>query len=217
MMQSMKAMHEQMMATHQQMKALHEEEHARILAALTPAQRNMLASTIGYLALSTKPDPKAAAARLDAALSATQRASILKIASDYRAKSMSVMQAAHAKMLANLPPEMKARMEARHGQMMKPRADGAAPKRTPNAGRLLLALGRHGIGPMERMHRMHGMPGMMPRMPMMRGMMTPGMMPPGGPGGFDGPHGRMHDGAPGRTMTPAAPASPAAPAASPKP
>lgn len=196
------AMMKAMSQMHQQMKALHDQEQSQILATLTASQRNMLANTIGYLALSTKPDHKAAAAKIDAALSAAQKASILKIASDYRAKSKAMMTAAHDKFLAMMPAEARARMAARP----KPAgADGSAGpakmhkrtghKRTPDAGRLLLAMGSHHMGPMPGM-----MPGM--RRPGM-GMRGPGMMqPPGAPGA------RMHDGAPGRMRAPAPAPSP---------
>ena len=188
-----------MRQTHTQMKALHDQEHARLLAALTPAQRTTLALTLGNLALSTKPDHTAAAAKLDAALSASQRASILKIASDYRAKTKTLMAAAQAKLLANMPAEARARMDAAKARMQA-RGDqnkrSSHHKRTPSAGRILLAMGSHQEFP--GMHSRGG-PGMLPG----RRMRAPGM-PPGGPGA------RMHDGAPGRM-------APAAPAASPTP
>jgi hypothetical protein len=61
------------------LQAAHKATRAKILAALTPAHRALLASLIGQLAIAANPDPKMATAKLDAALSASEKANILAI------------------------------------------------------------------------------------------------------------------------------------------
>ena len=61
------------------MEAAHKAVRAKILAALTPAHRALLADLVGQLAIAANPDPEAARAKLDAALSASEKTNILAI------------------------------------------------------------------------------------------------------------------------------------------
>lgn len=106
------AMHGGMMRgdMHDMMKA-HEAFRRQVLAALTPAHRQLLATVVGQLAVSDKPDHKAAAAKLDAALSSNEKQAIL---------------AAHAQMMT----QMEAQMKAQHEKMMQA-WQSAHPNATP--------------------------------------------------------------------------------------
>lgn len=122
-----------------QMMQAHEAFRHQLLAAITPAHKQLLASVVGQLAIADKPDPKAAAAKLDAALSGGEKQSIL---------------AAHSAMMA----QMKTMMKAQHDQMMQawqsahpdatpwpkrsPRAENSP--RTPDPGMILLMVAGHG-------------------------------------------------------------------------
>ncbi len=55
---------------------------ARMLAALTPAHKQLLSQVVGELAVGTNPDAEAATQRLDAALSPTESAAIVSIQRD---------------------------------------------------------------------------------------------------------------------------------------
>jgi len=61
------------------MKAAHAATRAKILAALTPAHKKFFAGMIASLAVSANPDYEAARAKLDATLSATEKAKILAV------------------------------------------------------------------------------------------------------------------------------------------
>jgi hypothetical protein len=177
------AMMQTMKKVHAQMAALHHQAHAQVLAALSSAHRAMLVNLLGQAAIADKPDHKGLVTKLDAALSPSEKAAILKIAANLETKSRAMMLAAHKAMLANLPKDVQARAAAMHSRMKA--STTKHHKRTPDAGKALLALATN-----------HGGHGMMMRMH--RGMMGPGMMGPGmrGPGmggtGMGGPGmGRM--------------------------
>ena len=165
----------QMMQMHLQMAQLHRQARTRTLAALSPGHRTLLETVIGQLALSDHPDRKAAAARLDAVLSASEKAAILKIHSDTIAKARTLEDSAHTQMLSNMPADMRAQAEQLHATMGQEMAN--RPKRTPDAGRLLLGMAHQGRGMMPGMMRMHH--GMMGDGMMGHGMMGPGMERPG--------------------------------------
>ena len=135
-------MRQQMRANFQQMETLHKQYRAQVLGALTPAHKQLYASVVGNLAIAASPDPKAAAAKLDAALSTSEKTAILNADSQFRA----AMKAQSEKMRAAHPwpsPSGSPRPRRSH----KPR--------TPDAGRILLAMaGGHG-GMMMRGPGMH--------------------------------------------------------------
>lgn len=141
---------------HQQMGRLHEQARSQILAALTPANRTLLANTIGQLAVSAKPDREAAARTLNAALSQNESQAILRIHESVRAQSRSIMEAAHAKLAASMSAEEKSEMQAHMATQMTHMKTAHPPL---DAGHILLKLGMHGDGMHgEGMHGevMHG-------------------------------------------------------------
>jgi hypothetical protein len=174
----------QMMQLHLQMAQLHRQARAQTLAALSSGHRTLLETVIGQLALSDHPDRRAAAAKLDAALSASEKAAILKIHSDTMAKARALEDNAHTQMLSSMPADVRAQAEQLHATMRQEMAN--RPKRTPDAGRLLLAMTHQGPGMMRMRHGMmgagmdSGMEGMMGHGMMGPGMMGPGMEPPDG-------------------------------------
>lgn len=85
-------MRQQFEATRQQMDQIHQQERSQILGALTPAHRQLLATVAGELATATTPDYKAAAARLDSALSSSEKSTILSASQSARDKMRSTMQ-----------------------------------------------------------------------------------------------------------------------------
>src|ERR1700686_147115 len=177
----------QMMQLHLQMAQLHRQARAQKLAALSSGHRTLLETVIGQLALSDHPDRRAAAAKLDAALSANEKAAILKIHSDTMAKARALEDNAHTRMLSSMPADVRAQAEQLHATMRQEMAN--RPKRTPDAGRLLLGMAHQGRGMMPGMRMRHGMmgagmdsgmEGMMGHGIMGPGMMGPGMEPPDG-------------------------------------
>lgn len=124
----------------QQMEAAHKQFRAKILGALTPAHRNLLASIAGQLAVSADPDPKAAAQKLDAALSSGEKQAILNAAQSFMSQQRAMREQALAKMRAANPNMPSPR----------PRPSGMERvHRAPDAGRLLLMIATGGHGMME--------------------------------------------------------------------
>lgn len=123
----------------QQMEALHKQFRAKILGALTPAHRNLLASVAGQLAVSTNPDPKAAIQKLDAALTGGEKQAILNAAQSFMSQQRAMREQALAKMRAANPNMPSPR----------PRPSGMQrTRRAPDAGALLLMVATGGPGMM---------------------------------------------------------------------
>lgn len=81
-----------MQQVHKQMERIHRSARTQVLAALTPAHRALLASIVGQLAIAAHPDEKAAAARLDAALSPGERGAVQRIHDSTRTQMRDVMR-----------------------------------------------------------------------------------------------------------------------------
>jgi hypothetical protein len=151
----------QMRQNMQRMETLHKQFRAKVLGALTPAHRNLLASLAGQLAVSTSPDPKAAIAKLDAALTSGEKQAILNAAQSFMSQQRAMREQAIAKMRAANPNMPSPR----------PRPSGMERVRhTPDAGALLFMIATGGPGMMERhggfMHaREFGPPGGFMRRP----------------------------------------------------
>lgn len=128
---------------------MHKQFRAKILGTLTPAHRNLLASVAGQLAVSANPDPKAAIAKLDAALSSGEKQAILNAAQSFMSQQRAMREQAIAKMRAANPSMPSPRPRPSGMQRMR---------RTPDAGALLLMIatggpgmmGPHGFGHMRR-------------------------------------------------------------------
>ncbi|HEY1728838.1 MAG TPA: hypothetical protein VGG22_10725 [Candidatus Baltobacteraceae bacterium] len=136
-----------------------------MLATLSPAHRELLASLVGNMAIAANPDHKAAAARLDAALSPSEKSAVL-------AAHTSAMTQMHDAMSAM----MKQHQSAQGAQGGKRPAWGNRHRHKPSAGEIVLMVatghgGEHGGMPFPP-----GPPGMM------RYHNGPGMQGPPAPG-----------------------------------
>lgn len=140
-------MHAQM----QQMETLHKQFRAQVLAALTPAHKQLYAQIVGNLAIAASPDPRAAASQLDASLSASEKTAILNAHKQFASQ----MMAMHKQMMANHPwPKSSGSPWPHHSH-------GPRKPHTLDAGQILLAMaGGHGGMMMRGMGHMHGGPGM---------------------------------------------------------
>jgi hypothetical protein len=126
------------------MRTLHQQYRAQVLGALTPAHKQLYASVVGNLAIAASPDPRAAAAKLDAALSTSEKNAIINADTQFRTAMKSQMEqwrAAHPRPSPSGSPWPK-------------RSGGPRKTRTPDAGRILLAMANgHGgmmMGPRGR-------------------------------------------------------------------
>ncbi|HKE37199.1 MAG TPA: hypothetical protein VKB39_07200 [Candidatus Baltobacteraceae bacterium] len=142
------AMFQQFQAFHQREEQLHQQFRAQILGSLSVDQRNSAANVIGQLAVSTNPDPKAAAAQLDSMLSQGQKQQILNAHNTFRAQSKTLHEQMFRQMRNEMPgggpmgehPGMKDMMQ--HQEMQ------------PDAGMILLHVLGGGFGD----HHMMGGP-----------------------------------------------------------
>jgi hypothetical protein len=146
---------------HEQLERIHRTERTQVLAALTPAHRALLASIVGNLAIAPDPDHKAAAARLDSALSPGEKSAVLAA---HKTAMTQMHDAMHA-MMAQMPQPQGS---------MHPRP-ARHERHTPSAGELVLMIASGHGGP-------HGMPFMGPPPGMQRYHNGPGMQGPPGPG-----------------------------------
>lgn len=96
------AMYQQFQQFHQREEQLHQQFRAQILGSLSADQRNQAANVIGQLAISSNPDPRAAAAQLDGILSQGQKQSILNAHNTFRSQS----KALHEQMLRQMRSSM---------------------------------------------------------------------------------------------------------------
>lgn len=148
----------------EQVERIHRAERTQVLAALTPAHRELLARTVGEMAVVADPDHKAAAARLDAVLSPGEKSAVLAA----HTSAMTQMHDAMHAMMASMPPPQ--------GSPRPPRHDHERAK--PSAGEVVLMVatghgGEHGGMPfpppgpgMMRYHDGPGMQGPPPPAPM---------------------------------------------------
>ena len=130
---------------HAQMHQLTVSMRAGLLQSLSAQHRTMLAQTIGNLALSADPDYDAAARQIDAALSAQETQSILRIATQFHQQMDALMRAHMPAMPA--PPQGANGAPGQVRVQNRVYGDAAHPL---DAGHELLMLGS--AGPME-MHR----------------------------------------------------------------
>lgn len=130
-------MRQQFEATHKQMEQIHAQERAQVLGALTPANRQLLATIAGQLATSTTPDYTGAARRLDAALSSSEKQAIVSASQTARQQMNSAMM------------RMRQQMGRPPMGMMGPGGGPPGAQRTLTAGEILL---RVAMNSMWRMH-----------------------------------------------------------------
>jgi hypothetical protein len=143
----------------EQMEKIHRTERAQVLAALSPAHRALLASLVGGLAVAANPDPKAAAAKLDAALSPGEKSAVQKIHDATHAQMRNMMK----QMAQNRP---QGAQKAQFREMPQ--------RHKPSAGQLVLEIAGSGMHP----HNMFFMGG--PGMRRFHGHGHPKMSPPPG-------------------------------------
>ncbi len=125
------------------MMQMHQAARKQVLAALTPAHKQLLATLVGQLAIADAPNVKAAAAQLDAALGASEKQAIL---------------AAHSQMAAQMKAQRAQMMQAwqsahpdasPHPMMMNHWQGDMHDKMPTDPGMILLMLAGHG-GPARR-------------------------------------------------------------------
>ena len=114
-----------------QLATLRTQERAQILAALTPAHKQLLAQIAGQLALGTIADTRAAAAQLNAALTPQESQAIVAADTSYRTQRRALTTASRQAAIAVLPADVKERIRSR-----AERAPGSAPN--PDAGLIVM-------------------------------------------------------------------------------
>lgn len=133
---------------------------ARMLAALSAAHRLAVAHIVGTLAISSNPDPRAAAREIDAILSSQERAAVLAAGRAQMQAMHAQMEAMRAQMQAQMA-QMHAQMGQMHGHMMMQwhqREMGEHGHRAPDAGRMLLRSLLPGHEGPRMLFMMHGAP-----------------------------------------------------------
>jgi len=121
----------------QQARSMQLAARSQMLSALTAEHRAEIARVIGSLAISTNPDPRAAARDIDAMLSPRERDAILSAQTAERSQ----MQALHQQMLAQMEqahPEMAQRMQQMHARMDQMHGQAGGRRHAPTAGSILL-------------------------------------------------------------------------------
>ena len=132
-----------------QMEKIHRAERTQVLAALSPAHRQLLASIVGEMAIATNPDHKGAAARLDAALSPSEKNAVLAA---HKTAMTQMHDAVHNMMMQMPKPEGSARPHP---------AWNSKQHHTPTAGEVVLTIATGHGGEHGRMPFPPGPPGMM--------------------------------------------------------
>lgn len=134
-------MRQQMESMRKQMDQIHTQERSQMLGALTPAHRQLLATIAGQLATSTSPDYQGAAQRLDAALSSSEKQTILSASQSARDKMREQMQ----NMRQQMDQQMGGPPRRGGGPMMMQAGGGPeGARRTPTAGDILLRVAMSG-------------------------------------------------------------------------
>ena len=103
-----------MQQTGQQMQALHQQARAKVLGALSPAHRALLAQVVGSLATSPNPDPEAAVRQLNAALSPGEAQAVVSAHNATIAQMHQLMESAHQRFQAVLTPQQRSQMSSEH-------------------------------------------------------------------------------------------------------
>ncbi len=113
-----------------QVENIRRQERDKVLAALTPAHRQLLATIAGQMAISQSPDPRAAAAQLDAALTPGEKQTVL---------------AAHRDAVSQIHAIFQQYMQSQQqsGATKPPRMEHRAPHRL-TAGDIVLMVSRAG-------------------------------------------------------------------------
>ncbi len=134
-------MRQQMESMHKQMEQIHTQERSQVLGALTPAHKQLLATIAGQLATSTTPDYRGAAQQLDAALTSSEKQTILTASQSAREKMRAQMETMRKQM-----QQMGGAPGGRGGPPMMMQAGGGpeGAQRIPTAGSILLRVAMSG-------------------------------------------------------------------------
>jgi hypothetical protein len=106
----------------EQVEKIHRAERTQVLAALSPAHRELLASIVGNMAIAANPDHKAAAGRLDAALSSSEKSAVLAAHTSAMTQMHDAMHAMMLKRQAAQGGQSMNRPKRQHGQRHAPTA-----------------------------------------------------------------------------------------------
>ncbi len=106
--------HQIMQQTGQQMQALHTQARAKVLGALSPAHRALLAQVVGALAIAPNPDPQAAARQLDAALSPGEAQAVVSAHTAAMQQAHQLMESAHQRFQSVLTAQQRAQFSSSH-------------------------------------------------------------------------------------------------------
>jgi hypothetical protein len=131
---------------HEQLTQLYRTTRTKMLDALTPQHRQLLADVVGQLAISPDPNRRAAAEQLDAALTPAEKQAVLSIHQNAIEQMHTLMQQAFPNAPAHSFPY-------------------AAQRHTPSAGELLLTTASNEMHPIEYHPMGPGGPQRGPRMP----------------------------------------------------
>jgi Spy/CpxP family protein refolding chaperone len=168
--QQQQAMDQIMTQSRQQMEQLQQQGRLRILGALSPAHRALLAQIVGSLATAPNPDEGAAIHQLDAALSPGEAQNILSLHQSLMQQMHGLMESSHNAMLNVLTDQQKSQLQSSGsgdhmwmgrdagGPPGPPGAQiqGGGPMRQPlTAGAILIHLSSHDMGPVFFVHTMH--------------------------------------------------------------
>lgn len=141
-----------MQQVHLQMEQVRLQTRARMLAALTPAHRALVANVVGQLVTSVNPNPQAAAASLDALLAPVEKQSIVNIAAAERSNVRALMSQQRAAFESTLTADQKAALAQREVKRQAFMQSHPRPARVADPGEIVLrTLGDVGGGP--GMHR----------------------------------------------------------------
>lgn len=139
--------HQLMDQTHQQMAQLMTQARSRILGAISPAHRQLLAQIVGNLAIAPNPDAEAAAKQLNAALSPAEAQAVLSTHEAAMQQMMSLMQSTHQRLESIVGSQHNSAQPNGHGSDMHERMmfkGPGGPGAAPTAGDILLHLAEMG-------------------------------------------------------------------------
>ena len=107
-----------MQQTGQQMQQLHAQARAKVLGALSPAHRALLAQVVGSLAIAPNPDPQAAVRQLNAALSPAEAQAVVSAHNAALQQMHQLMDSTHQRFQSLLTDQQRSQLSAGHDEPM---------------------------------------------------------------------------------------------------
>jgi len=135
---------------HTQMEQLHAQLRTQVLSSISPAHRTTIAGIIGNLAISSNPDPKAAARQIDTLLSQGEQQRIVGLHNTFHAQVEKLHQQMRAQLESQMPGGMHPGGNGNHIYHMK----GGIENESSDAGSMVLKILTHPKGEMTFMHHM---------------------------------------------------------------